>query len=159
MIQELEADNGPKVKVLIINDPADETLDVFTDRTLASQPDNLRPAALLVISVNQSTARIAVAEKAQILLNGVAESSIIRESVTGYLREGQYFSAIEQGTRAIEETLRGKEDFGPTSPPLGRSHNLQEEAKTALSKYRLMFLLRILPEPLRLEIWKACEPR
>lgn len=134
MIQELEADNGPKVKVLIISAPGEETLDVFAEKTLASQPNNLRPDALLVISANPSSARIAVAEKAQKLLNGVAVRSIIHESVIGYLSEGQYYSAIEQGVRNIEETLRGKKDFGPAQRASGVATQFSKTGKDGLIK-------------------------
>ncbi len=119
IIQELEADNGPKVKVLMITDPGAETLEVFAEKTLASQPDNLRPDALLVISGNPSSARIAVSEKSQKLLNSLAVRRIIRESISYNLHDAYYYAAIENGIRDIEDTLRGKGDFVPARPSPG----------------------------------------
>jgi len=113
MIREDEAGAGPKVKVLLINDPGNETLDAFAERTLKAQTREVRPDALLVISVNQAAARIAVTEEAGKRLNGVAIRSLLRESVMESVRDGYYYSAIEHGTREMHEVLQGKKNFGP----------------------------------------------
>lgn|GEM_PF-192696 len=119
MITELEADNGPKVKVLIIRSSGTDTLDIFAEKILSSQPQKLRPDALLVISTEPRAARIAVSEKSQPLLHGVAVRTILRESVNSFLKEGHYYSAIEHGVRQMEDALRGKGNFGAALPAPG----------------------------------------
>ncbi|RZI43201.1 hypothetical protein EGT07_10180 [Herbaspirillum sp. HC18] len=105
-IEEGEANGGPRIKVVVVDTCEPETIDACAEKLLAAQPSGQRPDALLLLQPNVQTARIAVTDAARTRISPVAARVILRESVLGYLRDNNVFSAIEQGTRAIEKAWR-----------------------------------------------------
>jgi uncharacterized protein len=105
-IEEGERNSGPRIRAVVIDSCEPEPIDSCAEKLLAAQASDVRPDALLMLQPSAQTARIAVSDSARARISPVAIRVILRESVHGYLRDNNTFSAIEQGTRAIEKAWR-----------------------------------------------------
>jgi uncharacterized protein len=105
-IEEGEKGGGPRIRAVVIDAERGLVLDDYAQALLAAQPAAAGIDALLVLQPAAQTARIAVADAATKRLSTIDARVILRESVLPYLRDGNPFAAIEQGTRRIEARLR-----------------------------------------------------
>ena len=125
VIEEDEKPGGPRVRVVLINDPAPEAIDSYAERLLAAQPELAGVEALMVVEPAAKTARIAVRAAARPRLSPIAARIILRENVFLFLQErgvdGGIFSAIEHGSRSMAEALRGVPVEGATLPGAAKS--------------------------------------
>lgn len=115
-MEEGEQNGGPRIKVVVIERSEPDTIDDYAEKLLAAQVSGSRPDALLLIQPGMQAARIAVSEAGRSRIPAVAVRVILRESVIGYLRDNNTFSAIEQGTRAIEKAWREQPAASPAQP-------------------------------------------
>ncbi|WP_206047153.1 TPM domain-containing protein, partial [Noviherbaspirillum denitrificans] len=106
---------------VVVDSCEPEPIDACAEKLLVAQAAAHRPDALLLLQPSAQTARIAVAESARARIPAVTARMILRESVHGYLRDNNTFSAIEQGTRAIEKAWREPpvQDLPGPSPKTG----------------------------------------
>lgn len=105
-IEDGEKEGGPHIRVVVVDVDIGQALDNYAQALLAAQPPESRVDAVMVLQPAAGTARIAVVDAARPQLSSVAARTILRESVSPYLREDNLFAAIEQGTKRIEASLR-----------------------------------------------------
>ena len=107
-IAEDEKADGLRVRVVLIGSSTPEPIDDYAERLMVAQPLTNAPDALLVIEPGAQTGRIVVRPEYRQRLSPMTARVILRESVFCYLRDGNPFSAVEQGARRMHEALRGK---------------------------------------------------
>lgn len=108
-IWQLEQDTGSQLAILIISSTQGESIDQYAVRVFEAWQlgrKGIDDGVLLVVAINDKTARIEVGYGLEGAITDVIASDIIRQSLFPDFKQGKYDLGIEKGTHRLIELIR-----------------------------------------------------